>query len=206
VGFALLLSLLAGCSASTAGTGYVAPGTPVAAPPVNDTVTFTLEQFPDATVDVTLNVVDSSTLATLFNQVSAAQSPPISASFSMIPAPINVSMSVKFNFLLAKAVRSGTNTGGGGATLTDLAATFTTVTFPAPLFVINNPPTVIADVVSITPLTTLNLGSAFPNGTYYLFQARQLAGSVGYTHSGTDTRGALFTDNTLGTLQFTTSF
>ncbi len=206
-GTLLVFGLFAACNMSQSGTQAGGPGTPVHAPPSTESLIFTFEQFPDATVDLTVDVVDSSTLATVFNQAAAAQATPFSVSVSYAPTPVTVTVSVKFNFLTPKALHNGTNS-TPGLTLTDGAATFISTTYPPPLFVVDNPaaPTVLSDVLSIGSPTTLNLGAVFPAGPYYLFQTRQLSLRIDHTYVGTDSQVTAFTDDTLLTQQYTAAF
>ncbi len=185
----LFLGLLAGCG--NAGNA--------ANPTSTDSLSFSIDAFPDATIDVTLNVVNSVTLASLFNQAYPGQVTPFSASCSYPAATANVSMSVKFHLLGSAALRNGTNT-TAGTTLTDGSAAFTSYTLP--LFVVDNPtsPTVIADVTAATA-TTLTLATAFPAGAYYLFQTKQMGGLITWTEAGASTFPVFCNDDTLGTVQ-----
>ena len=195
---------LSGCS--LARTGASASHRAGSTSSATDVIDFNLDAFSDATMDVTFTVVDSSTLATLFTQSYTNQSPPVSASFSLAPTPVTVSMSVKFHLLAGGALRTGTNT-GAGTTLTDASGSFTN--FVLPLFVVDNlaSPSAIWPVSTIVDASNLTLGSAYTTGaTYYLFQTRQAMGSIAYTHDGTDTQLALFPDNTTSIFQFTTAF
>jgi hypothetical protein len=188
-GVLFLLNLLAGCS--------IAGNTTV--PTSTDSLSFSIDSFPDGTVDVTLSVVNSVTLASLLNQTYSGQSTSISASCSFPAATVNATISVKFHLLASAALSHGTNT-TAGTTLTDVSANFT---YSFPLFVVDNPtnPTVIADVAAIPSTTTLTLATAFPAGTYYLFQTKQLGGLITLTAVGTNTYLVLCDDDSLGTVQ-----
>lgn len=188
-GILLFLNLLAGCS--IAGNATV--------PTSTDSLSFSTSSFPDATIDVTLSVVNSVTLASLFNQTYSGQTTAVSATYSFPRATVNAAMSVTFHLLASAALHSGTNT-TAGTTLTDGSANFT---YSFPLFVVDNPasPTVIADVTAIPSTTTLTLATAFPAGTYYLFQTKQMGGLITWTEVGTNTYPVFYSDDTLGTVQ-----
>lgn len=198
----LLLGLLAGCS-NEAAVGSFTSSAQTA--PSQESIELAFDAFTDATIDVTLNIADSATLATLFNQSYPAQTTPFSSSYSLAPTPVNVTVTVAFHLLGTSAIHNGTNT-TAGTTLTDAGWNFSS--YRLPMFVVDDPttPTVIADVQAVASFTTLTLASAFPAGPYYLFQTKQLKGTISRTYYGTESLSVLCKDNTLATTQFTTAF
>jgi len=190
--FPPLLFLLARCSIA----GPASPG------PTTDAINFSVGSFPDGTVDIALNVVNSSTLATLYSDNLPGQSAPAMASYSFSPTTVNVTMSTKFHLYASAALYNGTNT-GSLTTLTDAGASFTS--YSLPLFVVDNPtnPTVFADVQTISSATSLTLSTNFPAGPYYLYQLRQVACQITLTEVGASTYTMTSNDDTSATVTTT---
>jgi len=198
----LLCGLLAACG-NEAVVGPLVSSAQAA--PTQESIELAVGAFPDATIDITVNIVDSSTLTALFSQSFLAQTTPFSYVYSQAPTPANVNVTVAFHLLAASAIRNGTNT-TAGTTLTDAAANF--LGYSLPMFVVDNPtaPTAIANVQAIASATTLTLATAFPAGPYYLFQTKQMNGTISRTYLGTQSLPVFCRDNTLATTQFTTAF
>jgi hypothetical protein len=202
------LGLAAGCNVTQTGMPAGGPGASGSAPPATETLAFTLLQFADATVDLTLTVVDQATLATIYSLTSTGQVTPASATYSYAPTPVAVTVSVKFNHLPAGSIQSGTNTTPGTPTLTVAVPTFFASQFKLPLFVLDAVPgpSELVDVTSVSSLTTLGLAGNFTAPQFFLFQSRQLTVRIDHSYIGTESRIATFTDDTLLTQQFTTAF
>jgi hypothetical protein len=170
-----------------------------------ETIEFSVGAFPDATIDIAVDVVDASTLAVLFSQSYPAQTTPFSSRFSFAPTPVDVSITVAFHLLAASTIHDGTNT-GAGTTLTDLAASY--FGYVLPLFVVDNPsaPTAVADVQAVATFTSLTLKSPFPAGPYYIFQTKQMYGTITRTYAGTQALSVFTSDNVVTPVQFSTRF
>lgn len=207
-GVLLVLVFAGGCNITQTGTGGGGPTTGATPPPAAETLTFTVSQFPDATVDLAFTVVDSTTLATLYSSTVTGQATPYSETCSYAPTPVSVTVSVKFNLLSTGAIHSGTNTTPGTPTVTVAVATFYSTQFKLPLFVVDAAPgpAELVDVTSVSSLTTLGLAGNFASSPYLLFQTRQLSVRIDHTYGGTESRLATFLDNTLLPGQFTTAF
>lgn len=200
----LVCLALSGCG--PAGMMSGTPPAPAPTLPTTADLVFALPDFPDAALDITMDVADAQTLAPLVSDSFPGQVLPFTASYVLPPVAISVTITLTVHLNSSAALRAGTNSGGGAMTLTDPLASF--YFFFKPLFVVDNPvaPSVFAAVQAIADNTNLTLASAFPNGPYYLFQRKQVIGQLSRRFVGTDSRAVLVTDDTQSTETFTTQF
>lgn len=200
----LLAGMLAGCSGGGLGAG-IGPGSASGQPATQSTVGLSVDPFPDGTIDVTLSVVDATTLATLYNQAFLSQATPFSVSSSFAATPVLVTTSVQLHRAASACIYSGTNS-TPGFTLTDGSIDFGR--FMLPLFVVDDlvSPTTVVDVGSIPTASTMTLAGAFAAGPYYLYRTRPVAARLTYTGAGTSVLPFAMWDNTTNPFQISTRF
>ncbi len=202
----LLAAVLAGCSGAGVGPGS-GPGTSTGSgqPSTQSSVGLSIDPFPDGIIDVTLHVVDATSLATLYSQAWLSQATPFSAEFSFGTTPVLVTATVQLHQSASACIYTGTNS-TAGTTLTDGSIDFGR--FMLPLFVVNDlvNPTTVVDVQSIPTASTMTLASAFASGPYHLYRTRPVAARLTYTGVGTSVLPFAMWNNTLGTFQISTRF
>lgn len=196
-GTIFLLLILAGCS----GGGGLGPTTG------RSSVGLAIDRFQDGTVDVTVSIVDASSLAAIYNQAYLAQATPFSVDFPLQAESVLVSVTITLHHDPSARLCSGTNLSPGDNTITDFGVDFTR--YMLPLFVVNESaiPPVLVDVQAITDSHHLALSGVFPAGTTYsLYRSRPVSARITYTGAGTSVLPLAMWDNTLGTYSVSTRY